>query len=194
MGDLVKYLPLLPSFAEAVKIWFPEMQGRVLAVSEAKITKQNVPTLPLCMIALTKGTGDHAWKSGKVEIPITDEFICEFWMEPERYKRANGTETPFWSYYDYSAIRQKLLDNALIWVDPGTRGRVEYVSVEVETSEFAVHVCFTLRAHYNWCRTDVLDTEDGKPAIIVTNVCKPVSVICSPCFDEVPQKDPTTCQ
>ena len=185
----------LPAFAEAIKIWFPEMQGRVLAVAEAAITKENVPTLPLCMIALAKETGDHKWRVGKVEIPLTEEFLCEFWMRPERYKREDGSETPFWSFYDYSAIRTRLLNNVLSWQAPGTKARIEYVSLDIEATSFAVHICFTLRAHYNWCpEEEHVDEDDGKPMRLAVNICAPISTCCVPCFEEVNEKDPVTCQ
>src|SRR5262245_8839046 len=107
----------LPALAEAVAQWFPELGGRALAVSEVTITKENVPTLPLAMVGYAHGiiTGNPPQRSSKTEYNFQDWFVIEFWLEPARYKKANGSETPFWSYYPYEAIRDTLLTNLSRW-------------------------------------------------------------------------------
>jgi hypothetical protein len=101
----------LPQLADAIAEWFPELGGRALAVSEVTITKQNVPTLPLAMVAFARGTGDQSTTSHQPIFNMEDAFVVEFWLEPARYKNRSGGETPFWSYYDYEAIRDTLLQN-----------------------------------------------------------------------------------
>lgn len=105
----------LPAVAEAVGQWFPELGGRALAVSEVTITKENIPTLPLAMVAFVKSTGNQPDNSTSEMFDIVDSFVIEFWLEPARYKKANGSETPFWSFYDYDAVRDTLLSNLVRW-------------------------------------------------------------------------------
>ena len=147
----------LPSLAEQVGIWFPELGGRAIAVSEVTITKANVPTLPLAMTAYVRGTADPPMNSDMFE--MIDIFIVEFWLEPERYKRANGTETPFWSYYDYEGIRDKLLTNMTRWETPGGE-RISYRELRIEAEELAVTLTFRFTATFRWCPTK---KEYGEP-------------------------------
>ena len=96
----------LPALAEQLKLWFPELAGRALAVSDVSVSKENVPTLPLVMCAFARSTSEPRANARHFE--MIDAFIVEFWLEPQRYKRADGSETPFWSYYPYESIRETL--------------------------------------------------------------------------------------
>src|SRR5262245_5153811 len=141
---------LLPSLAEAIAEWFPELNGRALAVSECTVTKENVPTLPLVMLAFVRSTATPPTHSRAEMFEMTDAFIVEFWLEPARYKKANGSQTPFWSYYDYEQIRDKLLTNLAYWEAPGGE-RISYRGLMLEAEEMAVTLTFSFNATFRWC-------------------------------------------
>lgn len=142
--------PTLPALAKAIGEWFPDLGGRSIAVSEAEVTAENVPTLPLVMVALQKETSDHAVRSNG-DITITEDILIQFWSAPERYKRADGSESPFWAYYDYSAVRDALLMRMLDWKSPAGY-RLRYVGMDIESDPLAVVLTFNFRHEFKWCR------------------------------------------
>jgi hypothetical protein len=162
----------LPALAEQLAEWFPELNGRALAVSEVSITKDNVPTLPLAMAAFIRSTANPS-PSNPEMFEVVDTFIVDFWLEPARYKKANGTETPFWSYYDYEAIRNKLLANMARWETPGGE-RLAYRGLVIEAEPLAVTLTFTFMATFRWCAPK---TEFGEPFTINFNLCTPEACI-----------------
>lgn len=174
----------LPALAEQVGIWFPELGGRALAVSEVSVTKDNVPTLPLAMVAFLRSVADPPSHSQTTMFEILDHFVVDFWLEPARYKRANGTETPFWSYYDYEAIRDKLLANILQWEAPGGE-QIAYRALAIEAEPFAVTLTFAFTAKFRWCvpKQELLQNR-GEPFTVGFNLCTPV-VCCMPDEEEV---------
>lgn len=175
----------LPALAAAITEWFPDLGGRALAVSEVSITKENVPTLPLVMVAFARSTADPPARSHHEEFEITDEFVVEFWLEPARYKKANGSETPFWSYYDYEKIRDQLLNNVIRWETPGGE-RIAYRSMSMEADQLAVTLTFVFRAVHRWCAPLGPHGEPIKQ--IRSNLCTPES-----CCPDVICPDPNPC-
>jgi hypothetical protein len=175
----------LPALAEAITEWFPELGGRALAVSNAQITKLNVPTLPLVMVAFARGVGDQSTQNYQPSFKLTDNFIIEFWLQPERYKKANGAETPFWSYYDYEAIRTKLLSNLGRWDTPDGE-HIAYRYLTIGADELAVTLSFGFVAVKQFCP---IDPAQGEPFTISFDLCPPKG--CCPeieCFD-IPEND-----
>ena len=158
-------LRFLPALAEQLALWFPEVNGRALAVSEVSVTKEYVPTLPLVMTAFMRSTADPPMNADMFE--VVDVFIVDFWLEPERYKRANGTETPFWSYYDYEGIRDTLLSNIVRWEPPGGE-RIAFRELTIEAEPFAVTLTFRFTATFRWCP---IKTEHGEPFAVGFNLC-----------------------
>jgi hypothetical protein len=143
--------PLLPTVADAMKELFPDLDGRSLAVSEADITRENMPTLPLCMVALARNDAvNWNWKSGAAKNELFDDFIVEFWLPPLKYKRADGSESPFWAFYDYEAFRDVVLTWAISFVGPRSQ-RLEFRNLTVESDQYALVLSFRFRAHFNWC-------------------------------------------
>lgn len=176
----------LPAVAEAVGRWFPELGGRSLAVSEVSVTKENVPTLPLAMTAFARSTSEQPTKNNVSIYDVVDLFIVEFWLEPARYKRANGTETPFWSYYDYEAIRDTLLENLVHWQGPNGE-RVAYRGMTIEAEPIAVTITFTFATQFRWCPSNKAPPPDGIVEKIAFNLCTPLN---SCCPDPCPPVDP----
>lgn len=165
---------LLPALAEALGTWFPELKGRALAVSDVAITKENVPTLPLVMLAFMRGVGAQSAYNHDDDFEIQDNFIISFWMHPVRYK-ANGFEMPFWSYYPYEKIRDVLLTNLLEWNAPnGTH--IAYRNLAIEASSFAVTLNFGFVAMSRW---KPCTHSWGEPITYVGfNLCAPSSCWC----------------
>jgi hypothetical protein len=177
----------LPALAEQLALWFPEVGGRALAVSEVSITKDNVPTLPLVMTAFIRSTADPNEQGNLDNFEITDTFIVDFWLEPARYKKSNGTETPFWSYYDYEQIRDTLLWKMGRWDPPGCE-MISFRGMTIEAEPLAVTLTFTFMAYFRWVAPRVLDEDVQIIGSIPVNVCAPLSDCCDPeCLDE---KDP----
>lgn len=164
--------PLLPAFAEAVAAAFPELGGRAVAVTDAAITKENLPTLPLAMVALIREEGNHRAKAGRVDPETT--FVCEFWFPPTRYPRADGSESPFYSFYDYEAIRDRVVD-LLTAFTPDRGGFVEYVKLEVDCSEFASVLTFTLKHSFVWC---ALESDPGSPVALGFSIVPAPEAVC----------------
>lgn len=165
----------LPALADAIASWFPELGGRALAVSDVTVTKDNVPTLPLVMVAFTRGMGVSPTRNSVGEITFEDNFVIEFWLEPLRYKKSNGTETPFWSYYPYESIRDTLLNNIIRWESPSGE-RMGYRSLIVQADSLAVTLTFGFVAISQWCPER---TEFGDPFSIGFGLCAPKGV-CMP--------------
>jgi len=140
----------LPALAEAIKEWFPELEGRALAVSDMTITKENTPTLPLVLTAFVRSTANPPLRNHYEQFPIDDVFIVEFWMKPVRQKRADGSETPFWTYYPYEYVRDKLLTHLVEWTPPN-KERIAYRALNVMADHFAVVLSFQFIAHFDWC-------------------------------------------
>jgi hypothetical protein len=178
----------LPAVAEQLALWFPELNGRALAVSEVDITKDNVPTLPLAMVAFIRAVANPP-ANGNAEIfEITDTFIIDFWLEPARYKKTNGSETPFWSYYDYEAIRDTLLTNLARWDAPGGE-RIAFRGLTIEAEPLAVTLTFTFIATFRWCPAKPKYL--GEPFSVGFNLCTAPACIPDPCEDvEVDECDP----
>jgi hypothetical protein len=163
----------IPALAEQLALWFPELDGRALAVSEVSVTKDNVPTLPLAMVAFIRSAADPPSHSQTPMFDVVDNFIIDFWLEPARYKRANGTETPFWSYYDYEAIRDTLLANILQWEAPGGE-QIVYRGLVIEAEPFAVTLTFTFTAKFRWCIPKQDRTNIGMPFTLGFKLCTPL--------------------
>lgn len=169
----------LPALAAKIAEWFPELNGRSVAVSDAEVTKENMPTLPVAMVALIKEDGNHSVQSNYAA--PSEDISLEFWFQPRRYLREDGSESPFWAFYDYDALRQRLLENLMGWVTP--RGnKIQYVNVSTAATQFAVAVVFKLRHAFVFCDADdeVLDPiseaqeSDGKPGIINFKIMSPI--------------------
>jgi hypothetical protein len=175
----------LPALADAIADWFPELGRRSLAVSECTITKENVPTLPLVVVAFIRASASPPTNQRNDMFSITDTFVVEFWLEPARYKKANGTETPFWSYYDYERIRDVLLTNITYWEGPGGE-RIAFRRLSINAEPLAVTLTFAFDATFRWCPST---KPHGEPFQIGYNLCTPVG-----CCPDVICEEPDPCQ
>lgn len=177
METTVDTSELLPAVADRLRAHMPQLAGRALAVSEADATKDNVPTLPIAIVAPLVQNFTH---NGEYRMTVNEEFVIEVWMPPEREKTIEGGETPFWSYYAYNAFRDQLFDLFAAWRTP-QNGTVRFVSMGVESNFLATVLTFRLRATYDIC-SDNQDVE--APAQITLSLCAPATKICEPPCEE----------
>jgi len=179
---------LLPAVATAIRAWIPELDGRALAVTEAEIRKDNVPTLPLAIVAPLRQVFTH---NGAYRVTVVEEFVTEIWLHSVRETSADGGETPFWSYYEFNAFRNKFMSAFAGWRGP-FNATVRFVSFDVEANEHAVVLTFRMSAEYQWCLDNANDPSDGVPARITFSLCAPQGTRCDPCVecDENKENEP----
>lgn len=143
------FAPTLPALAAAIAEWFPELDGRSVAIAAPiNLVPETPPSLPLVTVALAKE--DVLPNSTQKQPKFNDTIVVEFWWPPERYKRSNGTETPFFSFYDYERIRDRLLTYALEWHTPRNM-RLNYKGLMADVTTYAVIIGFKFTAEYQFC-------------------------------------------
>jgi hypothetical protein len=171
---------LLPALAAAIANWFPEVKDRSMAVSDVTIDKQNMPKLPLVMCAFAKSMGQSPRSSTIGIINMEDTIIVEFWMQPKRYKNALG-ETPFWSYYPYEVIRDRLISNVIDWRPPNGE-RLSYRSMVEVADPYAVVLTFNFSAVYQWCANSTRAPDQIITAAPSFGLCIPQG-LCPPYYE-----------
>ncbi len=145
------HVPMLPELAKAIAEAFPDLSGRAFAVSEVAPFKKaaDVPTLPVAVVALAGETGTQS-RHGGGRIKIATDLVVEFIFEPKKYPNSEGTDTPFYRFYDYEVVRNQLLAMTRQWEAP-SGSHLEYKSMHVESDEFAVYISFTFNLEDDWC-------------------------------------------
>lgn len=191
---------LLPSVAAAVATWFPELGGRAVSVSEIDpFTAENIPSLPIAIVALARETSNQPANVTQSSIQMFDAFVIEFWFDPARYKRADGSVTPFWSYFDYEAYRDRLVSAFTVWRGPHGE-QIRYRGLVQEADPLAVVLTFTFEAHFTWCADEKVvdaclpaDQQDGRLIDAKTfrvKLCAPRTEFCPDAITKVPGCDP----
>lgn len=155
----------LQELASSVAEWFPELNGRALAVSEAEVTKENVPTLPLAMVSLGALKAEHAEKTARLE--IEERIFVQFWLKPERYPLADGGQSPFWAFYNYETIQDRLFAKIIDWRSK-RQGRLRYVAMDIEADQYAVLLTFAFDHCFIWCEPEGDAEEPTAPVFGVT--------------------------
>jgi hypothetical protein len=180
MVSPVKHDPeTLPAFAVALREWMPQLGDRAIAVSDGDVTSENVPTLPLAIVAPLRQNFTHVGQ----RVTVEEIFTAELWLEPAREKSKEG-ESPFWSYYPFNRLRNQLFNKLSTWRSP-QNGTVALNYMDFESSSLATVVAFRLTATYDICRDD---DEWEAPAEIVFDLCPPKSPVCKP--GQAEEKDP----
>jgi hypothetical protein len=181
--------PTLMALARDIAVWFPELHGRAIAVSEIDIIrdKTNLPSLPLAAIALVSEVAEQS-ENGSGQIIIRDDILIHFVFEPVKYTRADGKETPFYAFYDYETLRDRLLERLKNWRTP-RGGGLAYISLDVESDEYAVYIAFRFRAKETWCNPnpDIPENELPHEVVILSRILQPAGSrkdCCDPCPDE----------
>lgn len=141
--------PALLALADDLRALFPEVGGRAIAVSEAEITKENLPDLPLIMCALVRDLAEGTAKSNQ-PYELTETVVVEYQVKAERYKKADGSESPFWAYYDYEPVRDRLIAFSREWRSP-RNGILTYRGMDIESDRRAVVMTFSFEHKFLWC-------------------------------------------
>jgi len=181
--------PVLIALASAIAEWFPDLGGRAFAVSEVDpFDKQtNVPTLPVAVVALLTEQGTQGRHGGQ-RITLASQIVLQFIFEPLKYKREDGSDTPFFAFYDYEGVRDRLLSNLVRWRTP-RNGALTYQTMDVESDEFAVYIAFRLIVNEEWCPSE-LDSDEKPYKFTVWSTLafgKPDPECCD-CPEEEPKK------
>ena len=110
--------PLIVALAALVAEAFPELGGRSIAVSEVDPfnNKTSVPTLPIAFSALVGEQAVQPENGGRTK--LSSDVLLQFVFKPVKYTREDGAATPFFAFYDYEAIRDRLLTALNGWRTP----------------------------------------------------------------------------
>jgi hypothetical protein len=159
----------LPAVAALLREHIPALLGRAIPVTEALVTQDNIPKLPLAIVApliqnFTQTTNDR--------MTVAEDFVIEVWLEP----RMENNSTALWAYYNYNKFRNDLFNLFGSWRTP-TNGAVRFISLDVESNLLATVMTFRMRATYD-VEADADELEE--PAIISFNLCTPASPVCLP--------------
>lgn len=168
--------PMLMSFAKMVAEQFPILKGRSIAVSEVDLfkNKTDVPSLPLAFSALLSETSDQKASGGQFN--IQQEILLQFMFESVKYTGEGGADTPFFAFYDYEAIRDRLLTVAAKWRTP-RGGGLRYKSLDVSSDTMAVFIAFKFVVTEVWSLAcnGLPDDGGGGPYLVTIN-----STLCLP--------------
>jgi hypothetical protein len=158
----------IEALAAKLREVFPELGGRCTPVSEMEVTRTNTPTFPVAMVALQDVVFNHSERSNKPPTS-TETIIVEFWFGSRKKVKEGNKETPFWQFYNYEPLMQKMADLCMNWKTPRNY-RLRMVRMDLESDELAVMVSFTLNHIYDICLTP---EEALGPTRLVSNVCIP---------------------
>lgn len=142
----------LPALASFLNQCLPVIENRAVPVSEIDpITKENMPRLPFCFVALNKELGNDTNAQARAKFSPNEQIVITFAFPPNRYKKDDGvTESPFWAFFDYDSLRDELLHHLKGWTTPRGR-RLNYYSMEVSSEPFAVTINFLFYHIFEWC-------------------------------------------
>lgn len=144
----------LPEFAKLiVSPAFPEIEGRAIPVTGVEDDKAGTDATPkpFVLVGLRQGdTSGPATIGQNSTINLRDDFIVEFNFKKERYRNGKGAETPFFSYYDYESIRDRLF-NAIVDFSGEYGITFEFVTLDISTEGDTVYIEFRFRQNYEWC-------------------------------------------
>lgn len=190
MASSVTREPTLIALSAKIAEWFPDLGGRAFAVSEVNpFDKQNdVPSLPVAVVGLLTEQGAQG-KFGGSRITLNAQVMLQFIFEPLKYKRQDGAATPFYAFYDYEAIRNRLLSNLVKWRTP-LGGAITYQAMDVESDEFAVYISFRLLINEEWCAIDLESDEQPFQFTIHSTLSAPCP---DPCCDDPCPEPKTPC-
>lgn len=140
----------VPAIAKVIRDNFPELSQRAFAVMEAEITKENIPNLPLCFVALLGLVCVNQSNNVSTPTDLLEHIIIEFWYAPTLYTRADGSQSPFYAFQDYQAIMDRLLAALDGFFGP-KRKPVAFLSLTTISDEFALRVTFKVSVKWRWC-------------------------------------------
>lgn len=146
---------------------FPELESRAFAVTEASFSKENMPRLPICMVACIGETAEDGAR-GPSRTLITEDIVAEFWLPLNRYRSESGGESPFYAYQDYGKIRDALLNSLHDWSAP-SGVQVSYQSMEIEVTDYALCVGFRLQCQWHWCPDPIAGSAESVLKVCISH-------------------------
>jgi hypothetical protein len=160
MGGVFK-MSTVQAFLDELGPHFPEMGGRLFEVTDIDdISKDTIPKMPLAVGAFLRIVNSNP---NALQMATVDEtFIIEFWYEPLRYAKADGSESPFWAAFDHSAVIQKVVDIALKWISPNG-SRLIFQEANLDCSPMAIMLAIKFSNKYHWCEDVCYEKPDGLP-------------------------------
>jgi len=150
---------VIESVADAIRASFPDMENRVLACSDAEVTGENIPDLPVCFVVLNDESSSHSRKSLQ-RFNITENVAVVFYLEALRYKKNDKGESPFYVYYDYEDIRRRLLNCLHTYRTPHNEPLI-YQGLNIEATHFAVAISFGFSHEFQFCYDAQNGRDDG---------------------------------
>jgi hypothetical protein len=144
------------------------------------MNREYVLTRPLALVGFRRSAGEQLTRSSSEEFTITDTFVIDFWMKPTLIKsKATGAETPYWNYYPYEFIRNRLITGFINFIGPNGE-RVAYRGMHVSSDPQAARVTFEFIATFKWCPLDQIVIDDVIDEIGF-NLCTPPACVPDPC-------------
>ena len=179
-------MALLVEVAKLIADEIPEVEGRSFAVSEVMPFNKDtiVPKLPISVTALLNENGTQS-RNGGGKIELTDRVLIQFLFNPVKYKDSEDRDLPFFAFYDYEPLRDKVLTLLHGWRSSRNVG-LSFRSLDVESDDHAVYIAMTFEAVDQWCPHE--QEAAGTIRQIQTNILTPKSVY-DPDADECQEAD-----
>lgn len=167
--------PTLPALAKAISGKFPELGGRSIAATDVDpfTDMTNVPTLPIAVCALAQEDGNQPANGGG-RIAIEDNIIVQMIFDPVKYQNSENVDTPFWAFYDYETIRDRLLSLTRDWQAPRNGARLSFQSMAPSADEFGVYLTFRFTMRDNVCLDEIEPAMTIGDNTFVVNTFRPV--------------------
>jgi hypothetical protein len=179
MSEVVIEKRSIPSFAAAIRSSFIELDRRAFAVSFVDFKQFKPSAMPIALVCMGENGGhSHDAYRGPSAIKKADDIVVHYVSKLVKYKSAEGTDTPYFAYYDYEALELRMIKCAKNWVSP-RGGLLEYKGVDPDPGEADVTLNFKFVHHY-----EINDCE--------YNTSEPQSHILSS-LDFAPKKTPECC-
>lgn len=138
----------LPALAAAMREELADITVRIIPVSDMQIDKDNLPSLPICFLAMTK-TVPAKDRNTPRKPALEEHFVIEFWFPPERYN-SDGKELPIWAFYDYDTLQERVLTVTSNWISP-RNSQVIWKSTTVDANQYAVATTFSFTHSFFHC-------------------------------------------
>lgn len=156
---------------------FPEYNSRVIAVSEADVQEDNIPSEPLIMVSCVNVLFSGGDVKTNQEVEVTENLVIEFWDKTEQVKNRNKQDTPFWAFYDYDDILERMAVFGNEFRSP-RKNRIKLQRMDIDSSKAALVLAFTAQHVFVACR----DRDEGTIMKIVGKACLDTSP--RPCKEE----------
>lgn len=165
----------LPALAAELRAAFPEIDNRIVPVADMQIDKDNLPSLPICFLAMTKIVPAKDRNTPR-KPALEENFIIEFWFPPERYN-SDRKELPVWAFYDYDTLQERVLTVTSNWISP-RQSYVIWKSTTVDANQYAVATTFSFTHSFFHCDYEPpedctpKEPDDGLPFLISTSISR----------------------